>query len=260
MTTTRPGKVKLAHFDTISFFGTKVDVCTHQLVMQRLQEFLLSQRFHHITTPNTEMIMRSRHDGAFQAIINQSDLRLPDGIGQVWFGRWLYHPTDFERVSGADVVTDILKLAEQKHKRVLLLGHNQGLGGDVAERAATQLRRHHPKLEVYGLSVDPEAVDLALILHVHPDIVLVGFGAPRQDEWIFANRDNLTGVVVAMGVGASLDFIVGVQKRAPKWMQHAGLEWLWRLIHQPSRIIRQLAIPYFMWLMLLVKLNLIKNQ
>jgi N-acetylglucosaminyldiphosphoundecaprenol N-acetyl-beta-D-mannosaminyltransferase len=124
----------------------------------------------------------------------------------------------------------------------------------VAERAAEVLVRRHPTLQVvdtYGGSpADAEAAEIcARIKAARPDILFVAYGAPRQDLWI-ARHGRPLGVPVMMGVGGSLDFLVGAQKRAPRWVRKINLEWLYRLVLQPSRWRRQLALPKFVWAVL----------
>jgi N-acetylglucosaminyldiphosphoundecaprenol N-acetyl-beta-D-mannosaminyltransferase len=121
----------------------------------------------------------------------------------------------------------------------------------VAERTAAILQARYPGLVIAGTYVGtPADADAPqIIAHIRaarPDILFVAYGAPKQDLWIGKHREAL-GVPAMMGVGGSFDFIVGVQKRAPRWVQRLNLEWLFRLLTQPWRWRRQLALPRFVW-------------
>jgi N-acetylglucosaminyldiphosphoundecaprenol N-acetyl-beta-D-mannosaminyltransferase len=171
---------------------------------------------------------------------------IPDGIGLLWAARWLGHPLR-ERVAGSTLTVRIAERAAQKAWRVYFLGAAPG----VADRAAAILQARYPGLVVAGVfagSPLPDEQDAIVerVAPAQPDVLLVAYGAPTQDVWIARNQPRLH-VPVAMGVGGSLDFIAGVAKRAPGWVQRIGLEWLYRLIREPWRWRRQLALPQFVW-------------
>jgi N-acetylglucosaminyldiphosphoundecaprenol N-acetyl-beta-D-mannosaminyltransferase len=140
--------------------------------------------------------------------------------------------------------------AAARQWRVFFLGAAPG----VAERAAAILKAQYPNLIVAGTwagSPDPKEDDVAIarIQESEPHLVLVAYGAPAQDKWIARNRDRLNGAVW-MGVGGAFDFITSEAVRAPKWIQRLGLEWLHRLVQQPWRWRRMLALPRFVWAIL----------
>jgi N-acetylglucosaminyldiphosphoundecaprenol N-acetyl-beta-D-mannosaminyltransferase len=158
-----------------------------------------------------------------------------------------------ERVAGSDLVGLIADRAQTTGWRIFLLGAAEG----VAERAARILRERCPQTSIVGAyagspRLEDEADITARIRSSEADVLLVAYGAPKQDKWIDRNIRQ-TGVSVAMGIGGSLDFITGTQKRAPRWMQRLGLEWLYRLIREPWRWRRQLALLHFAWKVLSIK-------
>lgn len=214
-----------------------------------------------IATVNPEFIMTARRDPAFAVALRQSDLNVPDGVGVLWAARRLGRPLR-ERVGGADLMLRLCARAAAEGWRVFLLGAGEG----VAIRAAEVLRERYPGLDVCGaLAGSPraEAADglATQIREARTQLLFVAYGAPAQDLWLDRNlrkclasgdgRDALVG----MGVGASFDYLTGVQKRAPIWLQRAGLEWLYRLIRQPWRLRRQMALPRFAGLVLLESLR-----
>jgi N-acetylglucosaminyldiphosphoundecaprenol N-acetyl-beta-D-mannosaminyltransferase len=203
---------------------------------------------------NPEFVVVAHHDPEFRALLNRADLALPDGIGLVWAGRWLGQPLR-ERVTGSDFVPRFAALAARQGYRPFFLGAAPG----VAERAAAKLVQQHPGFRVAGChagSPDPAEEDeiVSRVRATRPDVLFVAYGAPAQDYWIARNLARLE-VPVAMGVGGTFDFIAGVVPRAPVWMQRLGLEWLFRLVRQPWRWRRQMALVEFIGLVLAARLG-----
>ncbi|HZY41950.1 MAG TPA: WecB/TagA/CpsF family glycosyltransferase [Anaerolineae bacterium] len=201
---------------------------------------------HQICTVNPEFIMAAQNDAEFRRILNQSALNLPDGIGVVWAARRMKRPIR-ERVAGSDLIYHLSERAAMTGWKIFLLGAAEG----VADQVAIKLRARYPGVNVVGAwagsprpADDDEAV--ARIQAAVPDIVLVAYGAPKQDKWIARNLVR-SGVSVAIGIGGSLDFVVGTQRRAPQWVRRLNLEWLYRLVREPWRWRRQLALPKFVW-------------
>lgn len=200
---------------------------------------------HQIATVNPEFIMTAQRDAEFRRVLNRAELCLPDGVGLILAGRWLGRPFP-ERVAGSDFVYHLAQLAARDGWRLFLLGAAPG----VAEEAAAVFRKHFPELIIAGThagSPDP-AENEAIVERINESragLLYVAFGAPNQDKWISRNGDALTSVRVAMGVGGSLDFVAGRTTRAPRWVQEVGLEWLHRLVKEPWRWRRMLALPQF---------------
>ena len=214
-----------------------------------------------IATVNPEFIMTARRDPAFAAALRQADLNVPDGVGVLWAGRRLGHPLR-ERVGGADLMLRLCERAAGAGWRVFLLGAREG----VAARAGEVLAGRYPGLVICGTNAGSPADDAApdikaRIRAARPHLLFVAYGAPAQDLWLHRHlRDCLTREdaapgLVGMGVGASFDYLTGVQKRAPVWMRTTGLEWLYRLLRQPWRLRRQMALPRFAALVMLESLR-----
>ncbi len=211
-----------------------------------IDQFVRDRTPHQICTVNPEFIMTAQHDAEFQQILKRSALNIPDGIGVLWAAKRAGHPLR-ERVAGSDLIRLIADRAQTAGWRIFLLGAAEG----VAEQAAIKLREQYPRVNSVGTyagspHVGEEAEIAARVRSAGADILFVAYGAPRQDKWIARNIER-TGAAVAIGIGGSLDFIVGRQKRAPRWMQRLGLEWLYRLAREPRRWRRQLALPKFVW-------------
>ena len=199
-------------------------------------------------TPNAEMLVESTRNPRFKEVLLQSALNLPDSIGLLHMARWTGQKLP-ERVTGVDTVIRLCSAFDESHP-VFLLGAAPG----IAKKAAETLRIQNPHLRIVGtLAGSPSAEDAAEIIRninaSNPHLLLVAFGAPRQDLWIRDHLGEMPSVRVAMGVGGTLDFLTGVQKRAPIPFQVLGLEWLWRVIREPRRIgMIWRAVMVFPWL------------
>ncbi len=199
-----------------------------------------------ICTANPEFVMTAQRMPEFLAVLQKADLVLPDGVGLLWAAKRLGRPLP-ERVTGSDGIYVLAERGAREGWRFFLLGARPG----VAEKTASILCARYPGLQVVGTYPgSPDEKDYPEIARriksVHPDILLVAYGAPKQDLWIAAHKDDLH-VPVSIGVGGAFDHVAGVRKRAPKLLIRLNLEWLWRLITQPWRWKRQLDLPRFVW-------------
>ena len=234
--------------------GVRVDDVTYEEALSLIEGFIREGTPHQVVTVNPEFVVAARQDKEFRRILNAADLALPDGIGIVWASHLLGRPLR-ERVAGSDLMPKIAALAAERGYRLFLLGAAEG----VAAEAARRLQERNPGLVVAGTYAGSPAVEeedeiVALIRAARPHVLFVAYGAPAQDKWIARNLERL-GVPVCMGVGGAFDFIAGVAKRAPRWVQRLGLEWLHRLLHQPWRWRRQLALVKFAGLVLRERLT-----
>ncbi len=225
--------------------GVPVHPTTFEGMLQTIGAWVKKgERLHQICTVNPEFIMQAQQNPLFYEVLQHADLCIPDGWGVVWALRWhgVHVP---ERVTGSDGVPMIAERAAQEGWRLFLLGAGPG----IAQKAAEILCRKHPALQIVGTyagNPHPEEADtiLNLINAAQPDILLVAYGAPKQDIWIYQHQQELK-VKVAMGIGGTLDFITGTIPRAPMFFRRFGLEWLYRLYLQPSRWRRMLRLPVF---------------
>ncbi|MFH1617892.1 MAG: WecB/TagA/CpsF family glycosyltransferase [Candidatus Margulisiibacteriota bacterium] len=231
----------------VKLAGIEVDNVTMPEAMDMLERFISSGKPHLIVTPNPEMIVKAQRETEFKQIISTADLRLPDGISMVVVSRILGVPLA-ERVSGIDFMLRAIKLSAEKGYRIFLLGSKPG----VAETAASRLRSQFPGLKIAGthhgyFDIKQDREIITLINNAKPDILFAGLGHGRQEKWL---SDNLMEINVsaAAGIGGSLDVISGNIKRAPVWAQRLYIEWLYRLVTQPWRARRQVALLQFLWL------------
>ena len=231
---------------SLRFLGVRVDDVTFAETLALLESFIAQGGPHQVCTVNPEFIMLAQRDAEFRAALARSDLNIPDGGYLRWAARFRGQRLR-EQVTGSDGLPLFAELAARKGYRLFFLGAGEG----VAERAAQLLCARFPGLQVVGVypgSPEPAADDalVARVLAARPDALFVAYGAPQQDKWIARNAARLR-VPVMMGIGGTLDYIVGIVPRAPRWMRRLGLEWLYRLVRQPWRWRRQLAIWQFAW-------------
>ncbi len=224
--------------------GVRVHDVTMEEAIRFVEAFIAEGGAHQICTVNPEFVMCARRDPAFFRVLENADLNVPDGVGLIWAGRILKQPLR-ERVPGVELMEALAARAAEQGWRVFLLGAAEG----VADRAAAVLCARYPGLVVAGtFAGSPRPEDAPAIRErlrkARPDLLFVAYGAPQQDLWIARHQPEL-GIPVAMGVGGAFDFIAGIVPRAPRWMREAGLEWLYRLIRQPWRWRRMLALPRF---------------
>jgi len=218
-----------------------------------IREFIASGKPHIIVTADASSIVRAQSDAEFEYLINGADLVTPDGFGVIKGAALLGTPL-IERVSGVEIAREMCRMSAEEGFSIYFLGAAPG----VAELAATKLKERYPGLNVAGVhdgyfdaSKDSEIA--AMVKTSGAQALLVAMGIPRQEKFIRDNMDKL-GVSVAMGVGGSFDVFSGKVKRAPVWFQKHGLEWLYRLVKDPSKIKKAVCLPRFVALILWAKL------
>jgi N-acetylglucosaminyldiphosphoundecaprenol N-acetyl-beta-D-mannosaminyltransferase len=246
---------------SVKIASVEVDKWSRKEVIAKISKAMDQHKVLQVVTPYSEFIVEAEHNIEFRQAINTSEIRLPDGIGILWAGAYLagkwnnlwlsllgiinrdlrLYSVFAEKISGSDLIYDVLDLAHQQKSRVYLLGGE----GEVPAKVKTYIQDNYPRINITGTYSDKISLrDEELfqkVLDTQSDIVLVALSYPKQEifasqlKQYFINNDH-KGVI--MCIGGSFDFLAGTQKRAPKWMQKLGLEWLFRLIQQPKRIRR----------------------
>jgi N-acetylglucosaminyldiphosphoundecaprenol N-acetyl-beta-D-mannosaminyltransferase len=231
----------------VSILGVRV----HRLCMRDallvMERWIAERTPRMVITADANALVLAQADKEFRLLLMDADLVTADGAGLLWAARRLGQPFP-ERVPGVELVAQLARLSHERGYRLYFLGAAPG----VAERAASTLRQRFPNAHIVGIThgyFSPEAEPsvLAHIRQARPDVLLVGMGMPRQEKWIARHKQTL-GVPVSVGVGGSFDIYAGVVRRAPRWMQRYGLEWLWRLMQDPRKIAKVRNLPRFVWL------------
>jgi N-acetylglucosaminyldiphosphoundecaprenol N-acetyl-beta-D-mannosaminyltransferase len=231
----------------VPILGVRVDDVTYAEALALLLDAIDRRQSRAVATPNPEIVMLAYRDRGFRAVLNRCALNIPDGIGLLLAAR-LAGDRLREHVQGTDLVAMLAAAAttRQTRQRWFLLG---GMG-DVARRAAGVLAREYPGLDVVGaipgspLPGDDDAVRAAIHAVGPVDVILVAYGAPRQERWLDRNLAALE-IPVGIGVGGVFNYLSGDARRAPWRLRRLHLEWLHRLVTQPWRWRRQLQLPIF---------------
>ena len=228
----------------VDILGVKVDSLTMAEAVAQVEGFIEEGKPVLIATANAEMIMRATKDEELREILNQAALVTPDGAGTVWAAHHLGFEMP-ERVAGYDLAQELMAEAAPRGQRIFFFGSAPG----VAEKAKAKAEALYPGIEICGVrdGYFTEADEPAIIEEikaVRPHILLGALGVPKQEKWLWKYREELQ-VPVSIGVGGTLDVMAGVMKRAPRWMQKARLEWLFRGMLQPKRAGRLMALPRF---------------
>jgi N-acetylglucosaminyldiphosphoundecaprenol N-acetyl-beta-D-mannosaminyltransferase len=251
----------------VQIAGIPFDPVRYEDALTVIESYLKDGKRHLITTPNPEMVLESRKNDELKAVLQASNLSVPDGIGILWAAYYLSLPRKKsffarmwqlkcslfkvlirsktirsvlpERVTGSDLLFKIVNLSQQEKWRIFLLGAAPGVGKVAIER----LNKKYPQAIFAGSFAGTPAKShedelCQLIDKSGADILFVAYGSPAQEIWIHRNLEKLSSVKVAIGVGGAIDFAAGVARRAPVFLRKIGLEWLWRVLLQPSRIRR----------------------
>ncbi len=231
--------------DRVNILGVLLDRIDYCEGCNKVKIFLQSYGNRIIITPNAEIIMAARKHPELKAALNAADICLPDGIGVVMASRILGRPLA-ERTTGFDFMMKVIGMAEKKGLSLFLLGGKPG----IAEKAGEKIKAMFPGIQIAGshhgyFKEDDEQEVIDIINAKKPDILLAAMGCPKQELFMTRNKDKLQ-FRVAMGIGGSLDVLSGAVRRAPVFMQQVGLEWLYRLITQPSRFKRMSVLPLFL--------------
>lgn len=202
-----------------------------------------------VVTPNSEMIVLARKDQELADVLNKADLSVPDGAGVVLASKLLNNPVP-ERVAGFDLMKETFKLANKRGYSIYLLGGEPG----VVDLASKKILEDYPELKIIGthhgfLAGGLEEEVFAELNKIKPDILYVGMGVPLQEKFLNKNLDKID-VKLAMAIGGSFDVLAEKVKRAPLWMQRLNLEWFYRLLQEPARIVRMMALPVFVYLVI----------
>lgn len=199
----------------------------------------------YVVTPNVDHVVRYQGDPAFRAAYAGAALCLADGVPVVWAARLVGAPLR-GRVAGADLLPALSAAAAARGLSIFLIG-----GGDgVAAAAAAALAARFPGLRVAGTHTPPlgfgddaasTATAIEAVNAARPDILFVGLGSPKQEYWVHGQWDRLSAPV-GVCCGAAIDYAAGTKSRAPGWMRGAGIEWIWRLAAEPSRLWRRYLV------------------
>lgn len=245
-------------YPTVPIFGIPFSKMSMDETVRYLTTAIEEGRQTHVITANPIMIMSALDNPGFADIMNKADLIVPDGAGVVWAAKYAGNPVA-ERVTGFDLMHRLLEQGEKRRWRAYLLGTSQ----EIIEAAAEKLQLQYPQVKIVGyrngfFGPDDDAEIVGEIRELQPHLLFVARGMDKE-AWNIQFKQEL-GVPFIMGVGGSFDVVSGKLKRAPMIFQRLRLEWLYRLLQEPARYKRMLALPKFVVKVLRNKENVTKSR
>ncbi len=209
--------------------GIRIDNHDETKIEEIFDDFLASKKFNHIATVNPEFLVEANKNTSFKNILNGTELNICDGSGISIWSKLLYKKS-IQRIPGVHIAELLCKTTAKNNKTVYFLG-----GFGVAKEAAKVMKKKYTNLKVAGFEDgDPKSISKKL-KEANPDVILVAFGAPAQEEWIKTFITEIPNCRIAGGFGGTFDFWAGKIDRAPFWMQKIGIEWLFRLLKEPKK-------------------------
>lgn len=229
----------------INFMNTTIDNLTMNETLIEIDKLIRLNECAYVVTPNVDHIVQLERDEELKRVYENASLILADGKPLIWISKFYKTPIK-EKISGSDLFPKVCDLAAKKGFTIYLLGAAEG----VAAKAAKNLMQKYKGLNIvgtysppFGFEKDKKELDRIKqqIQKVHPDILIVGLGCPKQEKFMYHHCKEL-GVPISFGLGASIDFEAGNIKRAPKWMSEHGLEWLYRITQDPKRLAKRYLV------------------
>jgi len=246
----------------VNILGVGISAINMAMALETIERWIIEQSPHYVCVTPVHSVMDCQRDLELRRIQNASGLSTPDGMPLVWLSR-LKGFRHVERVYGPDLMLALCERSAAKGYRHFFYGGAEG----VPEQLASVLQKRFPGLQVAGffsppfrpLAPEEDEQIVQIINKAAPDVVWVGLGSPKQERWMAEHVGRLTAPVL-IGVGAAFDFLTGRKPQAPRWMQRAGLEWLFRLLTEPRRLWRRYLInnPLFVALVVLQALGVRK--
>ncbi|MCQ2053807.1 MAG: WecB/TagA/CpsF family glycosyltransferase [Fibrobacter sp.] len=225
--------------ERVKFLNVKIDNCSMDEALEYACTLVEKKQNAFVVTPNVDHLVLLEKNEPLRKAYDQADLILADGMPIIWFSKLFKTPIK-EKISGSDFLPKLCAVAAKKQYKMFFLGAAKG----VAELAAKKLMACYSGLQVVGCyspsigfekkEEEMEMID-SLLKEAKPDILVVALGCPKQEILICENR-NRWNIPLSLGVGASLDFVAGCVKRAPKWMSRMGMEWFYRVLQEPRRM------------------------
>lgn len=233
-----------------NILGVDVSPLSYEDLKKSIEKDIENNKKSFIVAINPEKILKARKDEKLKELLNNATYEIPDGIGVIYASK-LRKGNIKTRITGIDSMEMLCKLSEEKKYKIFMYGAKE----ETIKKAKENLEIKFPNIQIVGTINGYEKDNDKIISSINKskaDIVFVALGSPKQEYWITENMDKVSAKIF-QGVGGSFDVFSGNIKRAPKWMQKIGLEWLYRLIKEPKRIFRQIKLVKFLWLALIEK-------
>jgi len=246
--------------DKLNVFSIAVNIGSYKEFICTILEYAQQKKSYYTCLANVHMLVEAYLNIDFAASIGKADLITPDGRPLTWAIQMLYGIKQ-DRVAGMDILPDLLEQGQAKQLSVYFYGGHPGL----LDKTRRYLANTYPDLRICGLYSPPfrklsEEEDEEVIKKINQSgaqLVFVSLGCPKQEKWMAAMSNRIEAVMI--GVGGALSVMIGARKRAPKWLQTAGLEWLFRLWQEPVRLFKRYAVTNSIFIYLFLKSYLHKK-
>lgn len=228
--------------EKVKLLNTYVNNVSMSETLDTIENLIKSDKKSYLVAVNVDVIMKIENDSYLKKITNNADMVFVDGKPLIWISN-LYKRPIKEKISGSDLVLRLCELASKKGYTIYFLGGKEGIADLAKKKLESQLRRiqivgtYSPP---FGFEKDEQELGKInnLISEAHPDLLIVCFGCPKQEKFIYENYKKYDAKV-SVCAGATVDFIAGNMKRAPEWMSRHGLEWFYRFIQEPKRLFKR---------------------
>jgi N-acetylglucosaminyldiphosphoundecaprenol N-acetyl-beta-D-mannosaminyltransferase len=244
-----------------NILGVHVSAINMDQALQTIDGWLTRRESRYVCVTPAHVVMDAYWNPRLRPILNRSGMTTPDGMSIVWLLK-LHGQSTVSRVCGTDLMREICRVSATRRWRHFFYGGAPGVADGLSDR----LRADFPGLPVAGAYSPPfrpltETEDRAVVERINAsraDIVWIGISSPRQDQWMSEHLGKIDAPVM-IGVGAAFDFLSGRKPQAPRWIQRAGMEWLFRLASEPRRLWRRYAqYPLFIILVLLQSAGILR--
>lgn len=224
------------------FLNTYVNNLSMKDCLEAIDSLVLQDKKSYIVAVNVDVIVKIEDDPYLKKIIDNAELVLVDGKPLQWIAKYQGNPIK-EKISGSDLVPLLLKQASDKGQSVFIIGGKDG----IAQKAKSNIEKSNPKIKIVGTYAPPMGFEKdqkeldkinVMISDCHPDILIACFGCPKQEKWIYENYLKYEAKL-SVCAGATVDFLAGNVKRAPKWISNIGFEWFYRFLQEPKRLFRR---------------------
>lgn len=238
------------------FLNTYINDVTMQEAVEFIEEKIALGQKSYVVAVNVDVIMQIEKDSYLKKIVDSADLVLVDGKPLIWISKW-YRKEIKAKISGSDLVPLLCQTSAKRGYRIFILGGKDG----IARQAKERLEDSFPSIQIEGTYAPPygfeeDVIELEkinkMISEISPDLLIVCFGCPKQEKWIYENIKNYDAMV-SICAGATVDFLAGNVKRAPRWMSEHGLEWFYRFLQEPKRMFKRYFINDIKILKLIAK-------
>ena len=225
-----------------ALLNTYINNVTMPETIAAIEQMIEADKKSYVVAINVDVVMKIEEDSYLKKVVDNADMVLVDGKPLVWISKLHGKPLK-AKISGSDLVPLLCEVAAEKGYKIFIIGGKDG----IAEQAKEKLENRLPKIKIVGTYAPPFGFEKneseldkinQMISEAHPDLLIACFGCPKQEKWIYENIEKYNAKV-SVCAGATVDFLAGNVKRAPRWMSDHGLEWFYRFTQEPKRMFKR---------------------